>query len=133
MVRIRLRKTGLAHQPSYRIIVADRESPRDGRFLEIIGTYNPRTNPSTILVKEARAFQWMRNGAQPSESVTRLFNQIGLTGRFDRLKAGESEETLLAEADAAKKARIVSIKTRSDITPVKKVKAGDKPKEEKAA
>lgn len=131
MVRIRLRKTGLTHQPSYRIVVADRESPRDGRFLEIIGTYNPRTEPSTILVKEDRAFHWMTNGAQPSESVARLFSQIGLTGRFDRLKKGEKEEVLLAEADTAKKARIGSIKTRSDKTPVKKVRpegAGKKKK-----
>jgi small subunit ribosomal protein S16 len=123
MVRIRLRKTGLTHQPSYRIVVADRESPRDGRFLEIIGTYNPRTEPSTILVKEDRAFHWMSNGAQPSESVARLFSQIGLTGRFDRLKKGEQAEILLAEADVAKKARIGSIKTRSDKTPVKKIRA----------
>jgi small subunit ribosomal protein S16 len=132
MVRIRLRKTGLTHQPSYRIVVADRESPRDGRFLEIIGTYNPRTEPSTILVKEDRAFHWMSNGAQPSESVARLFTQIGLAGRFDRLKKGEKAEDLLVEADAAKKARIGSIKTRSDKTPVKKAKPDGEKKKKKS-
>jgi small subunit ribosomal protein S16 len=131
MVRIRLRKTGLTHQPSYRIVVADIESPRDGRFLEIIGTYNPRTEPSTILVKEDRAFHWMKNGAQPSESVARLFNQTGLKSRFDRLKAGEKEEALLVEADAASKARVLSLKTRSSVTPVKKVRTGKK-KEKKS-
>jgi small subunit ribosomal protein S16 len=131
MVRIRLRKTGLTHQPSYRIVVADRESPRDGRFLEIIGTYNPRTEPSTIIVKEDRAYHWMQNGAQPSESVARLFNQTGLTGRFDRLKAGETAEALLVEADAASKARVVSIKTRTNVTPVKKAGSGKK-KEKKS-
>jgi small subunit ribosomal protein S16 len=131
MVRIRLRKTGLTHQPSYRIVVADRESPRDGRFLEIIGTYNPRTEPSTIIVKEDRAYHWMMNGAQPSESVARLFHQTGLAGRFDRLKAGEKEEALLVEADTASKARVVTGKTRTDVTPVKKPGSGKK-KEKKS-
>ena len=98
MVRIRLRRIGLRHQPSYRIIVADKESPRDGRFLEIIGSYNPRTNPFTIALKEDRVYHWMSVGAQPSESVMQLFNSIGLPGRFERFKKGEAQETLLAEA-----------------------------------
>jgi len=62
MVRIRLRRTGLRHQPSYRIVVADIESPRDGRFLEIVGNYNPVTNPFTLDVKEDRIYEWMKNG-----------------------------------------------------------------------
>lgn len=120
MVRIRLRKMGLRHQPSYRIVVADIESPRDGRFLEVVGTYNPRTEPSTILVKEGRIYHWMNNGAQPSESVGRLFKQVGLIDRFERLKKGEPEDTLLKEAEAAKAARTISPKTRREGTPVKK-------------
>jgi small subunit ribosomal protein S16 len=126
MVRIRLRKMGLRHQPSYRIIVADRESPRDGRFLEVVGTYNPRTEPSTILVEEGRIYYWLGTGAQPSESVARLLNQVGLTDRFERLKKGEPEEKLLKEAEAARAARVVSPKTRQDTTPVRK-----KPKKKK--
>jgi len=101
MVRIRLRKTGMRHQPSYRIVVADVESPRDGRFLEIVGTYNPTTDPFTIDVKEEKVFGWMKNGAVPSESVTRLFQKVGLIDRFDRFKKGESLETLMVEAKAA--------------------------------
>jgi small subunit ribosomal protein S16 len=128
MVRIRLRKMGLRHQPSYRIIVADKESPRDGRFLEVVGTYNPRTEPSTILVEEARIYYWLQTGAQPSESVARLLNQIGLTARFDRLKKGEPEEKLLQEAVAALAARPVSAKTRRETTPVR-----TKPKKKKEA
>jgi small subunit ribosomal protein S16 len=73
MVRIRLRRTGLRHQPSYRIVVADKESPRDGKFLEIIGFYNPTTEPFTFDVKEDRVFEWMKTGAVPSESVMKLF------------------------------------------------------------
>jgi small subunit ribosomal protein S16 len=130
MVRIRLRKMGLRHQPYYRIVVADRESPRDGRFLEIVGTYNPRTEPSTILVEEERVYYWLGKGAQPSESVARLLNQIGLKERFDRLAKGEKAEKLLEEAAAAKLARPVVVKTRVDKTgPSKKPK---KKKEEKS-
>src|SRR3989304_1196533 len=65
MVRIRLRRIGLKGQPTYRIIAADKESPRDGRFLEILGVYNPRTNPATIHIKEDPVFHWMKNGALP--------------------------------------------------------------------
>ncbi|MHC1740858.1 MAG: 30S ribosomal protein S16 [Anaerolineaceae bacterium] len=101
MVRIRLRKTGMRHQPSYRIVVADVESPRDGRFLEIVGTYNPTTDPFTIEVKEEKVYQWLKNGAVPSESVSRLFTKVGLLERFERFKKGEPLEGLLVESKAA--------------------------------
>lgn len=112
MVRIRLRRTGLRGQPSYRIVVADKESPRDGRFLEIVGFYNPRTEPGTLEIKEAKVYEWMNKGAQPSESVAQLFKTAGLTARYERLKAGEKVETLLEEAEKAKAARVVNPKTR---------------------
>lgn len=101
MVRIRLRRVGMRHQPSYRIVVADKEAPRDGRFLEIVGSYNPTTDPFTIEVKEDRVFEWMKTGAVPSESVTRLFTKVGLIERFERFKKGEPLEGLLTEAKAA--------------------------------
>lgn len=112
MVRIRLRRTGLKGQASYRVVVADKESPRDGRFIEILGSYNPRTEPFTLDIKEDRVYDWMMKGAQPSESVVKLFNSVGLTARYARLKAGEPAETLLAEAKAAAEARHISPKTR---------------------
>jgi small subunit ribosomal protein S16 len=98
MVRIRLRRIGLRHQPSYRIMAADKESPRDGRFLEILGSYNPRTNPSTVQVDEEKVYGWLRNGAQPSESVAQVFKSVGLMERYARFNKGETLETLLAEA-----------------------------------
>ncbi len=112
MVRIRLRRIGLKGQPSYRLVVADKESPRDGRFLEIVGFYNPRTEPSTVNFKEDRIYEWMNKGAQPSDSVAQLFKAVGLTERYERLKAGEKVETLLAEAEKARAARVVNPKTR---------------------
>jgi len=102
MVRIRLRRIGLKGQPSYRIVAADKEAPRDGRFLEILGFYNPRTNPSTLTLKEDRVYHWMKNGALPTESVEQIFKSVGTLDRFERLKKGESVETLLAEAAQAK-------------------------------
>lgn len=112
MVKIRLRRVGLRNQPSYRIVAADKEKPRDGRFLEILGFYNPRTEPSTIEVKEDRIYHWLSNGAQPSDSVGQIFRQIGLLERFERLKAGEPAETLLAESAAFFETRVVSPKTQ---------------------
>jgi small subunit ribosomal protein S16 len=111
MVRIRLRRVGLKAQPSYRIIAADKEAPRDGRFLEILGFYNPRTNPSTVEVKEDRVYDWLSKGAQPSDSVVQIFNSIGLLERFKRVKAGESLEAVLADAAAAKAKRPVNQRT----------------------
>jgi small subunit ribosomal protein S16 len=111
MVRIRLRRTGLKGQPAYRLVVADKESPRDGRFLEIIGYYNPRTNPATLNIKEERVFDWMSKGALPSESVAQLFKTAGTAERFERFKAGESIETLLADAEKAMAARLPTQKT----------------------
>ena len=111
MVRIRLRRVGLRNQPSYRIIAADKEKSRDGRFLEIIGFYNPRTEPSTIELKEDRIFSWLSQGAQPSDSVAQIFKQVGLMDRFAKFKAGESAETLAEEAKKAAVQRVVSPKT----------------------
>jgi small subunit ribosomal protein S16 len=106
MVRIRLRRVGFRNQPSYRIVVAEKESPRDGRFLEIVGFYNPRSDPSLLEIKEDRIYHWLGAGAKPSESVTSLFKQVGLLDRFERSKKGESIEKLLEEAKTIYQKRI---------------------------
>jgi small subunit ribosomal protein S16 len=111
MVRIRLRKVGSKNQASFRIVTADREHPRDGRFIEEVGFYNPRTHPATIRVDEPKVYQWLKNGAQPSESVTKLFKVTGTLDRFARFKAGEAVETLVAEAEAATQARNTATST----------------------
>lgn len=116
MVRIRLRKVGSKAQASFRIVAADREHPRDGRFIEELGFYNPRTHPSTIVVDEAKVFQWLKNGAQPSESVEKLFKSVGTLDRYTRFKAGEPLETLVAEAEAAAKTRPINRSTTASAT-----------------
>ncbi len=111
MVRLRLRRIGLKGQPTYRVVAADSESPRDGRFLEILGFYNPRTQPATIHLKEDRVFHWMKNGALPTESVGQVFKASGTMDRWERFKKGESVETLVKEAEAAEAVRGATIKT----------------------
>jgi len=111
MVRLRLRRIGLKGQPTYRIVAADKESPRDGRFLEILGFYNPRTRPATIHVKEDRAFHWMKNGALPTESVGQVFKSAGILERYERFKKGEAVDVLVKEGEEAEAKRGASIKT----------------------
>lgn len=112
MVRLRLRRIGLRGQPTYRIVAADKEAPRDGRFLEILGVYNPRTEPATIKLDERRIYRWMRNGALPTESVEKIFKSAGTLERFERFKKGETLEFLLDEAAAAEAKRAAPVKTR---------------------
>ena len=92
MLKIRLRKTGARHQPSYRVVVADARAARDGAFVEQLGHYNPRTEPPTVVIDEERALKWLRQGAQPSDAVRQLLTTLGT---LDRVKV-ETE----AEAEA---------------------------------
>jgi small subunit ribosomal protein S16 len=78
MVKIRLRRVGATKQPSYRIVVTNSEAPRDGRFIEKIGFFNPRTDPETLQLDVERARYWISVGAQPSEAVARLLRRAGV-------------------------------------------------------
>ncbi|HEY3265897.1 MAG TPA: 30S ribosomal protein S16 [Armatimonadota bacterium] len=84
-VRIRLKRMGAAHRPYYRIIVADSKSPRDGRFIETIGTYNPLTDPSTITVKEDRLAYWVSVGALPTDGAKDVLKSAKLMDRYGKL------------------------------------------------
>jgi len=81
MVKIRLRRMGAKKQPTYRFVAADARSPRDGRFLEILGHYNPRTEPKTVVIHEDKVKAWLEKGAQPTDVVRRLFAERGLVER----------------------------------------------------
>ena len=78
MLKIRLRRTGAKKQPAYRLVVAESTSPRDGTFLEILGYYNPLTEPTTFEVKEERVREWLKQGAQPTDRVQRLLSARGI-------------------------------------------------------
>jgi small subunit ribosomal protein S16 len=88
---------GKKKQPSYRIVVADSESPRDGRFIENIGFYNPRTDPITFEIKEDRALYWLSQGAQASDAVARLLRKKGILDKFQAIKNGKTLAQVLAE------------------------------------
>ena len=100
-VRIRLRRTGAKQQASYRVVVADVRSPRDGRFLENIGHYNPRTEPATVEINEERARYWLSQGAQPSDAVARLLEKRGLVPAR-KLRYNKPVVTEAADKPAAK-------------------------------
>ncbi|HHW92191.1 MAG TPA: 30S ribosomal protein S16 [Firmicutes bacterium] len=85
-VRIRLRRMGAKKAPFYRLVVADSRMPRDGRFIDIIGYYNPTTDPAVVKVDEEKALDWLGKGAQPSETVRSLFKKAGIMEKFTELK-----------------------------------------------
>ena len=78
MVRIRLRRMGAKRQPTYRVVVANSESPRDGKFLEILGNYNPGKNPAEAVLKEDRVREWLTKGAKPTLTVSQLLEKKGI-------------------------------------------------------
>lgn len=123
MLRIRLRRTGKAKQPSYRVVVADQRAPRDGAFVETLGHYNPRTDPTTFEVNEERVKHWLAQGAQPSETLHRLFYERGLIDREPPKHAthpskaearAEAEAAAKAEADAKVKAEAEAAKAEAE-------------------
>ena len=93
MLKIRLRRTGARHQPSYRVVVADSRAARDGAFVDHLGHYNPRTDPPTVVIDEEKALKWLRQGAQPSDAVRQLLRTLGT---LERVKA-EAEVEVEAE------------------------------------
>jgi len=78
MVKIRLRRVGSKKKPSYRLVVADARAPRDGAFISIIGHYNPLTDPETIVIDGEKALNWLRQGAQPTDTAARLLAKAGI-------------------------------------------------------
>ncbi len=83
MVKIRLRRMGRRNRPFYRVVVADSRSPRDGRFIDIVGHYNSLTDPATIDIDEEKALKWLRYGAQPTDTVRSLLSKLGI---MDKVK-----------------------------------------------
>lgn len=93
-VHIRLRRMGKKKQPFYRIVAADHRRARDGRFIEILGTYNPMTVPAQVKLFEERVTKWLNDGAKPSDTVSTLFTQIGFTEKYLKLKKGEDVSSI---------------------------------------
>jgi small subunit ribosomal protein S16 len=88
-VKIRLKRMGAKKTPFYRIVVADSRSPRDGRQIETVGTYNPLTKPAEVKINEEAALKWLQNGAKPSDTVRNLFSDQGIMEKFHNAKHGK--------------------------------------------
>jgi len=86
-VKIRLKRMGMKKRPSYRVVVADSRSPRDGRIIENLGWYDPLVEPSVIKINEEKVLGWLKNGAQPTDSVANLLKRTGVLARFEQSKA----------------------------------------------
>ncbi|MBO0784401.1 MAG: 30S ribosomal protein S16 [Ktedonobacteraceae bacterium] len=97
-VKIRLKRMGKKKAPTYRVVVADARSPRDGRIIENIGWYNPRVEPSAINIDEEKALSWLNHGAQPTESVESLLKRAGILGRWQEAKASAKAEASQASS-----------------------------------
>ncbi|NVM01675.1 MAG: 30S ribosomal protein S16 [Candidatus Helarchaeota archaeon] len=95
--KIRLKRMGRKKRPFYRIVIADSRSPRDGRFIESIGYYNPIAEPIDLKIDEEKATKWLKNGAIPTETVKSLFRMRGITLRFDLIKKGFPENKIREE------------------------------------
>ena len=115
---MRLQRHGKKNQPFYHIVVADGRAPRDGRFIEKLGTYNPLTNPATIVLNEDRAVEWIKNGAQPSDTVRRILSYKGVLLRRHLQIGVEKGAITQAQADAKfnewKHAKIAGVKSTAD-------------------
>jgi small subunit ribosomal protein S16 len=122
MVVIRLRREGTTKRPTYRLVVTDSRNPRDGRFIEAVGHYNPRSNPPSIVLKEEAILTWMGKGAKPSETVVKLLKKQGL---YRKWLGQILLPPMPKEAEAPVK--------REEAKPAKKPEAKAKPKVKKAA
>ena len=89
MVKIRLTRMGAKKKPFYRIVVADSRAPRDGKFIEVIGNYDPLQNPEVVDLDEEKALQWLKNGAQPTDAVRTILNKKGVLEKFDSAKTSK--------------------------------------------
>ena len=126
MVKIRLRRVGAKKKPSYRLVVADVRAPRDGAFIDVIGHYNPLTEPATIVIDEEKAKSWLSQGAQPTATASRLLLKAGITKKAKAAKP--------AKARAAKKAAAAKPKAAATEKPEPaKAAVTKKPKAVKAA
>lgn len=113
MVKIRLRRVGAKHKPLYRIVVADSKSPRDGAFIQVIGSYNPLTDPETLIINEEMALSWLDKGAQPTQTTYRLLTKTGVMQKFS--EANKTRKFKMAKRKSAQRKKKKS-KSTTEVT-----------------
>jgi len=122
-VKLRLRRMGKKKQPIYKIVAADSRSPRDGKFLEAVGFYNPLTNPHTLDLKEDRILYWLSVGALPTSTVKSLLRQRGITLKKELMSKGVDEEKIKSEIEDWQKLKEVGSKKKPEKKLSRKAKA----------
>lgn len=122
-VKLRLRRMGKKKQPIYKLVAADSRSPRDGKFLEAVGFYNPLTNPHTLDLKEDRIMYWLNVGAQPTHTVKSLLRQKGITLKKELMSKGLDEEKIKSELENWQKVKEVGSKKQTGKKLSRKAKA----------
>lgn len=134
-VKLRLRRMGKKRQPIYKLVAADSRSPRDGRFIESIGLYNPKTEPATVEIDEERALYWLGVGAQPTDTVKNLLSAEGILYKRSLMQKGMSEDEIanaMEELKSKREAKLVQAKSKAEKATAEKEKAKAKEAEEKA-
>ncbi|MDZ7765294.1 MAG: 30S ribosomal protein S16 [Melioribacteraceae bacterium] len=134
-VKLRLRRMGKKRQPIYKLVAADSRSPRDGRFIESIGLYNPKTEPATVEIDEERALYWLGVGAQPTDTVKNLLSAEGILYKRSLMQKGMSEDEIanaMEELQSKREAKLVQAKSKAEKAVAEKEKAKAKEAEEKA-
>ncbi len=124
MVKIRLRRVGAKKKPQYRLVVADSRSPRDGAFIDIIGHYNPLTDPETVVIAEDKARHWLERGAQPTDTAARLLAKVGIIeeskARNEKMETGTAakpkESKKKAKAGVTEKSETSKEESEAGIT-----------------
>lgn len=111
MVRIRLRRMGAKKKPFYRIVIADKRSPRNGRFIETVGVYDPCTEPATVEMKHERVIHWLSVGAQPSDAVARLLRNLSLIDEQGKLQRPAEAQEGTAPVEMAEGAAVEAAPT----------------------
>ena len=114
-VKLRLRRMGKKRQPIYKVVAADARSPRDGRFIEAIGLYNPKTNPATMEIKEERALYWLGVGAQPTNTVKNILSKKGVILKKNLIQKGLSEEEINNQMDEWNKKQEAKLGTKKEV------------------
>lgn len=133
-VKLRLRRMGKKKQPFYRVVAADSRAPRDGRFIELIGTYNPIKRPYTVELKEDRILFWLNQGAQPTRTVLSLLRHKGLWMKWDLIKRGADESKISEEMAKWEVLQLERIKRLAEKPKTRKAKKkATKPEEATAA
>lgn len=131
-VKLRLRRMGKKKQPVYKVVAADVRSPRDGKFIEAIGLYNPKANPAVMDIQEDRALYWLGVGAQPTETVKNILSKKGILLKKDLQKHGKSEEEINAKIDEWVKLQEAKKASKQSKKKDLSAAAGDKKPEVKA-